>query len=107
MDTKRAENRFSLTAINMAAEITADKLPGYDQVAAIEAWLRSSIQYIPRSSNVPVSAVDVNLRQSGVGHVAIGYGRDAGDVAVLSVKSGIAPVHAVTITTQCGIMYKL
>jgi transglutaminase-like putative cysteine protease len=51
---------------NMAVEITADQLLGYDQVAAIEAWLRSSIQYIPGSSNVPVSAVDVNLRQSGV-----------------------------------------
>ena len=51
---------------SMAVEITADKLLGYDQVAAIEAWLRSRIQYIPGSSNVPVSAVDVNLRQSGV-----------------------------------------
>ncbi len=51
---------------NMAVEITAGKLLGYDQVAAIEAWLRSAIEYIPGSSNVPVSAVDVNLRQSGV-----------------------------------------
>lgn len=51
---------------NMAVEITANRLLGYDQVAAIEAWLRSTIQYIPGSSNVPVSAVDVNLRQSGV-----------------------------------------
>lgn len=51
---------------NMAVEITADQLLGYDQVVAIEEWLRSSIQYVPGSSNVPVSAVDVNLRQSGV-----------------------------------------
>lgn len=51
---------------DMAVEITADRFLGYDQVAAIEEWLRSSIQYLPGSSNVPVSAVDVNLRQSGV-----------------------------------------
>jgi transglutaminase-like putative cysteine protease len=50
----------------MAAEITADYNLGYDQVAAIETWLRDTISYIPGSSDVAVSAVDVNLRQSGV-----------------------------------------
>jgi transglutaminase-like putative cysteine protease len=50
----------------MATEITAGQLLGYDQVKAIENWLRSSIRYEPGSSDIPVSAVEVNLRQSGV-----------------------------------------
>jgi transglutaminase-like putative cysteine protease len=126
----------------MAAEITAGWQPGYDQVAAILQWLRSSIRYVPGSSDFPISAIEVNARQSGVcrdlshlgialcrglsiparmvvgylyglepmdlhawfeayvggrwytfdatqseprgGYVAIGYGRDAADVAVYS-----------------------
>jgi transglutaminase-like putative cysteine protease len=117
-------------------------LLGYDQVAAIADWLRTSIAYQPGSSDVPISAIEVNSRQSGVcrdlahlgialcrslsiparmvvgylyelepmdlhawfeayvggrwytfdatqaelrgGYVAIGYGRDATDVAVYS-----------------------
>ena len=55
-------DRFS----QMASSITASKLPGYDQVAAIEAWLRTTIRYDPGSSDIPVSAVEVNIRQSGV-----------------------------------------
>ncbi len=51
---------------DMAVEITAGQLLGYDQVVAITDWLRRSIRYEPGSSNVPVSAVEVNLRQSGV-----------------------------------------
>jgi transglutaminase-like putative cysteine protease len=50
----------------MAAEITTDQQLGYDQVAAIEAWLRNTIRYEPGSSDTPVSAVGVNTRQSGV-----------------------------------------
>ncbi|MBD3669729.1 MAG: transglutaminase family protein [Gammaproteobacteria bacterium] len=50
----------------MATEITAGKLPGYDQVAAIESWLRETIRYVPGSSDTPISAVGVNTRQSGV-----------------------------------------
>lgn len=50
----------------MASLITASKLPGYDQVAAIEAWLRTTIRYEPGSSEISVSAVEVNSRQSGV-----------------------------------------
>jgi transglutaminase-like putative cysteine protease len=126
----------------MATEITAGYLPGYDQVAAIVAWLRNVIRYAPGSSDIAVSAVEVNSRQWGVcrdlahlgialsrslsiparmvvgylhgldpmdlhawfeayvggrwytfdatqpelegGYVAIGYGRDAADVAVYS-----------------------
>jgi transglutaminase-like putative cysteine protease len=50
----------------MATEITAGVLLGYDQVVAIENWLRATIQYIPGSSDDPISAIDVNQKQSGV-----------------------------------------
>jgi len=50
----------------MATEITAGRLLGYDQVAAIEAWLRNTIRYEPGGSDTPVSAVGVNTRQAGV-----------------------------------------
>ena len=50
----------------MASEITAGKQPGYDQVAAIVSWLRNTIGYTPGSSDVPLSAVEVNNRQLGV-----------------------------------------
>ncbi|HEY5716470.1 MAG TPA: transglutaminase family protein [Psychromonas sp.] len=51
---------------DMANTITAGQLPGYDQVKAIETWLRNNIRYLPGSSDLPVSAVEVNLKQSGV-----------------------------------------
>lgn len=50
----------------MATEITEGQLLGYDQVAAIESWLRTTIHYEPGISDTPVSAVVVNTRQSGV-----------------------------------------
>ncbi|NVK39884.1 MAG: transglutaminase family protein [Oceanospirillaceae bacterium] len=50
----------------MATEITANQWLGYDQVAAIEDWLRQNISYVPGSSDTPVSAIEVNTRQSGV-----------------------------------------
>ena len=50
----------------MALEITEGCLLGYDQVQAIENWLRSTISYEPQNSFLPVSAVEVNQRQSGV-----------------------------------------
>jgi transglutaminase-like putative cysteine protease len=50
----------------MATEITAGQLLGYDQVASITAWLRDTIRYEPGSSDIPVSAVGVNMRQVGV-----------------------------------------
>jgi transglutaminase-like putative cysteine protease len=50
----------------MATEITAGQILGYDQVAAIEQWLSNTIRYEPGTSDVPISAVEVNLRQSGV-----------------------------------------
>ena len=50
----------------MATEITAGQAPGYDQVAAIISWMRSNISFRPGSSDTPVSAAEVNLRQVGV-----------------------------------------
>jgi transglutaminase-like putative cysteine protease len=50
----------------MATLIVAGHQLGYDQVKAIETWLRSMIRYVPGSSDFPLSAVEVNLRQSGV-----------------------------------------
>lgn len=50
----------------MATEITADKILGYDQVAAIEEWLRDRINFVPGSSDIPISAAEVNLKQAGV-----------------------------------------
>lgn len=51
---------------NMAREITGNCLPGYDQVAEIERWLRTTIQFQPGSSVLPLSAVEVNQAQVGV-----------------------------------------
>tara|TARA_B110000977_G_C10705081_1_gene348953 strand:- start:96 stop:539 length:444 start_codon:yes stop_codon:yes gene_type:complete len=50
----------------MATEITAGQALGYDQVYAIEQWLADRISYQPGSSDVPVSAIEVNQRQTGV-----------------------------------------
>lgn len=51
---------------DMALDITNGGTLGYDQVKAIENWLRGNIRYSPGSSTVPVSAVEVNQRQFGV-----------------------------------------
>lgn len=50
----------------LASEIAAGKRAGYDQVAAITGWLRNSIRYSPGSSDMPVSAVEVDSRRVGV-----------------------------------------
>lgn len=50
----------------MATEIAAGVQLGYDQVKAIETWLRTTIEYKPGSSDIPVSAIEVNSRQWGV-----------------------------------------
>lgn len=50
----------------MATDITQGRFPGYDQVAAITDWLRSHIAFTPGGSDLPISAVEVNQRGSGV-----------------------------------------
>ncbi|HKK74747.1 MAG TPA: transglutaminase family protein [Saprospiraceae bacterium] len=51
---------------DMATSITNGYLLGYNQVQAIENWLRSSIRFEPGSSTLPVSAIETNQRQYGV-----------------------------------------
>lgn len=51
---------------NLANEITGGQLPGYNQVAAIENWLRNTIRFEPYSGEMHVSAIEVNARQWGV-----------------------------------------
>ncbi len=50
----------------MASDITAGQLAGYDQVTAIVNWIRAETCYLPGSSDIPISAVNVNARRSGV-----------------------------------------
>ena len=50
----------------MAAEIAAGCALGYDQVAAITAWIRAGVRYEPGTSDVPITAIDVNQRRAGV-----------------------------------------
>ena len=50
----------------MASQITADCLPGYDQVAAIESWLRNTFRYEPGVSDLLLSAQEVNRLPAGV-----------------------------------------
>lgn len=52
--------------LQMASEITLGQFPGYNQVAAITNWLREHVHYVPGSSNIPLSAVEINSRRSGV-----------------------------------------
>jgi len=51
---------------DLAREITAGELPGYDQVACISRWVRNTVRYSPGSSLFPVSATEVNARGEGV-----------------------------------------
>ncbi|WP_432694984.1 transglutaminase domain-containing protein [Marinobacterium sp. YM272] len=51
---------------DMATEITAGCYLGYDQAAAIEAWVRQHIRYEPATSAVPASATEINQRGAGV-----------------------------------------
>ena len=50
----------------LAQDIVAGAQMGYDQVAAIDRWIRNTIRYTPGSSNVPISAAEVHNRGEGV-----------------------------------------
>jgi transglutaminase-like putative cysteine protease len=50
----------------LAQSVSEGLLPGYDQVAAIEDWVRRTIRFEPGSSDLPVSASEVNARRYGV-----------------------------------------
>ena len=51
---------------DLAREITFDSLPGYDQVSKINEWVRDTIQYVPGSSDFPLSATEIHQRGYGV-----------------------------------------
>ncbi|TKB23641.1 transglutaminase family protein [Desulfopila sp. IMCC35006] len=59
----------------MATAIAESQILGYNQVAAIESWVRKNIRFKSYGNDIPVSAVDVNSRQWGVcrdlSHLAI------------------------------------
>ena len=82
----------------MAAEITTGLLAGYDQVAAIETWIRTCIRYELNGSDGPVSAREVNVRQWGVcrdlAHLGIALCRSLSIPArlVAGYLHGLSPV---------------
>ena len=79
----------------MATSITTGQQLGYDQVSAIENWLRNTIRYEPGSSDIPISAVEVNARQSGVC-------RDLSHLGIALCRSLSIPARLVV-----GFLYKL
>jgi len=80
---------------DLAREITADALPGYDQVSKINDWVRENINYLPGTSEIPLSATEV--RQ-------LGYGvcRDLAHVAIALCRSISIPARLVV-----GYLYNL
>jgi transglutaminase-like putative cysteine protease len=80
---------------DLAREITFDVLPGYDQVSKINDWVRDTIQYLPGSSEFPLSAGEV--RQ--LGH---GVCRDLAQVAITLCRSISIPARLVV-----GYLYNL
>lgn len=80
---------------DLARELVADALPGYDQVSKIADWVRYSIQYIPGSSDAPLSAIEVHN---------LGYGvcRDLAQLAIALCRSISIPARLVV-----GYLYKL
>ena len=80
---------------DLAREITFDSLPGYDQVSKINEWVRDTIQYVPGSSDFPLSATEIHQR---------GYGvcRDLAQLAIALCRSISIPVRLVV-----GYLYHL
>jgi len=73
---------------DLAREITVDALPGYDQVSKISDWVRVSIQYLPGSSEFPLSASEVH-------HLGHGVCRDLAQVAIALCRSISIPARLV------------
>ena len=68
--------------------VVANTLPGYDQVAAVTAWVRDNIDYRPGSIDSPLSAREVT---------DMGYGvcRDLAHVAIAMCRSISIPARMV------------
>ena len=80
---------------DLAREITADALLGYDQVGKINDWVRESIDYTPGSSDYPLSATEVH-------HLGHGVCRDLAQVAIALCRSISIPARLVV-----GYLYNL
>ena len=52
--------------IDLSRELVDDIKPGYDQVARVEEWVRTSVRYEPIAGNFQMSAVEVNQQRAGV-----------------------------------------
>ncbi len=52
--------------IDMAQEIVMGVLPGYDQVAVIEQWIRTHVSFDPSAEQYQLSALQVNQVRAGV-----------------------------------------
>ncbi|WP_018274867.1 transglutaminase family protein [Teredinibacter turnerae] len=72
----------------MATEITQNQSPGYDQVAAVEHWLRQTIRFEPGSSSFPSSAIEVNK-------VRVGVCRDLSHLGIALCRSLSIPARMV------------
>jgi transglutaminase-like putative cysteine protease len=73
---------------DLAREITADVLLGYDQVSKISDWVRDFIEYTPGTSEFPLSATEVHQ----LGH---GVCRDLAQVAIALCRSISIPARLV------------
>ncbi|NOS89401.1 MAG: transglutaminase family protein [Methylococcaceae bacterium] len=80
---------------DLARQITLDASPGYDQVGKIAAWVTENIQYLPGSSEFPLSASEVHLQGHGVC-------RDLAQMAIALCRSISIPARLVV-----GYLYNL
>ncbi len=80
---------------DLAREIAVDAFPGYDQVVKINQWVRHTVDYLPGSSDFPVSAVEVH-------HRGFGVCRDLAHVAIALCRSISIPARLVV-----GYLYNL
>lgn len=79
----------------MASEITQGLALGYEQVNAITNWIRNNINYEHSSSDIQVSAIEVNNKKYGVC-------RDFAHLAIALCRSISIPSRIVV-----GYLYKL
>ena len=79
----------------MAASIVGQRPPGYQQVAAIEQWLRDNMSYVSGSSNASTSALETAKSKTGVC-------RDFAHLGISLTRSLNIPARMVV-----GYLYKL
>lgn len=83
---------------SLATEITSGHLLGYDQVSAIENWIRSNFVYEVEGSDIQLSATEINQRGSGVcrdfSHLGIALCRSLSIPArlVVGYLNGLVPM---------------